>query len=101
VLAPERRAGTLPAMALLLVFLMGVANFATHRAVLESGHSILTQIGWLYRSLGGRFSLVVEFGLLVGTMLLVASGGVWWAWGYLVYTAMNGLSAWLILSGRV
>jgi len=54
VLAPERRAGTLPAMALLLVFLMGVANFATHRAVLESGHSILTQIGWLYRSLGGR-----------------------------------------------
>ena len=56
---------------------------------------------WLYRSLGGRFSLVVEFGLLVGTMLLVASGGVWWAWGYLVYTAMNGLSAWLILSGRV
>jgi len=88
-------------MALALVFLMGVANFALHRAVLASGHPILGQIGWLYRSLGGRFSLYVEFALLVGTMLLVANGGQGWAWGYALYTAMNAVSAWLILSGRV
>lgn len=88
-------------MALVLVFLMGIANFAMHRAVLDSGHPILAQIGWLYRSLGGRFSLVVEFALLVGTMLLVVSGGAWWAWGYALYTGMNGMSSWLILSGRV
>ncbi|MFC3175067.1 hypothetical protein ACFOD9_12480 [Novosphingobium bradum] len=88
-------------MALAMVFLMGVANFAMHRAVLDSGHPILGQIGWLYRSLGGRFSLAVEFALLVGTMLLIASGGEWWAWGYGLYTAMNALSAWLILSGKL
>ena len=88
-------------MALLFVFLLGIANFALHRAVLESGHPILFQIGWLYRSLGGRLSLIVEFVLLVGTMLLVASGGTTWAWGYLVYSLLNGLSSWLILSNRV
>lgn len=88
-------------MALVFVFIMGVANFAMHRAVLASGHPILAQIGWLYRSLGGRFSLIVEFALLVGTMLLVASGASWWAWGYGLYTTMNAFSAWLILTGRV
>jgi len=55
----------------------------------------------LYRSLGGRFSLIVEFALLLGTMLLVASGGGWWAWGYGLYTGMNAFSAWLILTGKV
>ncbi len=88
-------------MALLFVFLLGIANFAVHRAVLESGHPILLQIGWLFRSLGGRLSLMAEFMLLVGTMLLVASGAVWWALGYLAYSLINGFSAWLILSGRV
>ena len=44
---------------------------------------------------------MVEFALLVGTMLLIASGGEWWAWGYGLYTAMNAFSAWLILTGRV
>lgn len=88
-------------MALVLVFFLGIANFTMHRAVLASGHPIIAQIGWLYRSLGGRFSLVVEFALLLGTMLLIASGGVWWAWGYALYTAMNAFSAWLILTGKV
>jgi hypothetical protein len=88
-------------VALVLVFAMGVANFALHRAVLDSGHPILAQIGWLYRSLGGRFSLIVEFALLLGTMLLIASGGAWWVWGYGLYTTMNAVSAWLILTGRV
>lgn len=88
-------------MALLFVFLLGIANFALHRAVLESGHPILRQIGWLYGSLGGRLSLMVEFMLLVGTMLLITSGTVWWALGYLFYSLLNGLSAWLIVSNRV
>jgi len=88
-------------MALILVFLLGVANFALHRAVLESGHPVLRQIGWLYRSLGGRFSLLVEFLLLAGAMLLVANGAADWAWAYLVYSICNGLSGWLILSHRI
>jgi len=87
-------------MALMIVFLFGVANFALHRAVLDSDHPILIQIGWLYRSLGGKLSLFVEFMLLVGTMLLVANGNTLWVLGYMAYSLLNGFSAWLILSGR-
>jgi len=88
-------------LALVLVFLLGMANFALHRAVLESGHPILEQVGWLFRSLGGRLSLIAEFMLLTGAMLLVASGQHGWAWGYALYSVVNGFSAWLIVTHRV
>ena len=51
--------------------------------------------------LGGRFSLFVEFLMLLGAMLMVDAGALGWAWGYAIYTVINALSAWLILSGRV
>ncbi len=88
-------------MALVFVFLLGIANFAVHRAVLASGHPILAQMAWLFRPLGGRLSLVAEFMLLVGTMLVIASGSPGWAWGYGAYSLLNGFSAWAILSGKV
>lgn len=88
-------------MAIILTFLLGIANFALHKAVLESRHPILGQIAWLFQPMGGRFSLVLEFFMLLGTMLLVANGSPGWAWGYGLYTGVNALSAWMILSGKV
>ena len=88
-------------MAILLLFLFGIANFAMHKAVLESGHPLLGRTPWFFHLLGGRFSLVVEFFMLLGAMLMVASGSVGWAWFYGLYSLLNLLSAWLILSGRV
>ena len=87
-------------MAILIVFLLGIANFAMHKAVLESGHPLLSQVPWFFHLLGGRFSLLVEFLMLLGTMLMVAEGSLGWAWGYAAYSALNGLSAWLILTDR-
>lgn len=88
-------------MAILVTFLFGIANFALHKAVLESRHPLLGQVPWFYHLLGGRFSLGVEFAMLLGAMLMIATGSVGWAWGYAVYTLINGLSAWLILSRRI
>ena len=88
-------------MAILLLFLLGVANFAMHKAVLESGHPLLGQMPWFIHLLGGRFSLLVEFLMLLGSMLMVTQGSAGWVWGYAAYSGLNGLSAWLILSGRV
>ena len=88
-------------MALLALFLLGVANFAMHKAVLESGHALLGRMPWFFHMLNGRFSLLVEFAMLLGAMLMAAQGSPAWAWGYAVYSLLNGLSAWLILSGRV
>jgi len=88
-------------MAIVLTFLLGIGNFAMHKAVLESRHPLLGQVPWFVHLLGGRVSLITEFLLLLGAMLLVAEGYPAWGWTYLAYSVLNGLAAWLILSRRV
>ncbi len=88
-------------MALVVLFLLGIGNFAMHKAVLESGHPLLGRSLWFLHLLGGRFSLGVEFLMLLGSMLMVAHGEPAWAWGYAAYSLTNGASAWLILSGKL
>jgi hypothetical protein len=72
-----------------------------HKAVLESGHPLLGKVPWFFHMLNGRFSLAVEFTMLLAAMLMAAHGSSTWAWGYAFYSVLNGLSAWLILTGRV
>jgi hypothetical protein len=87
-------------MAVILTFLLGIANFAMHKAVLESRHPMLAQMPW-FEMLGGRFSFGLEFLLLVGAMLLAATGYSSWGWAYLAYSMLNGIAGWLIVSRRV
>ena len=61
-------------MELIVIFLLGVANFAMHRAVQESRHPLLDQAPWFFSAMGGWFSLSVEFIMLVGCMAMAASG---------------------------
>jgi hypothetical protein len=88
-------------MAILIIFLLGVGNFALHRAIMESGHPLLDKMPWLTQALTSRLSLVVEFLMLVGGLLLASEGIAWGALGYLAYSLLNAISAWLILSERV
>lgn len=90
-----------PAMPLFLTFLLGIANFILHKAVLDSRHPLMAAMPWFYNLLGGRGSLAVEFAMLLGALLLIAQGSSGWAWFYAAYTAVNALSAWLILTRRV
>ncbi|MFU7527071.1 hypothetical protein [Qipengyuania sp. ASV99] len=88
-------------LALSIMFFLGVGNFALHQAVLDSGHPLVGQMPGFVQSLGGRLTLVAEFLVLLAAMLLAANGweGLVWAYGF--YSALNALSAWLILSGRI
>lgn len=88
-------------MAIFLTFLFGIANFTLHKAVLESRHPMLQHLPWMSNAHQGRFSLGLEFLVLLGAMLLVGEGGTGWAWGYAAYSALNALSAWLILTHRM
>lgn len=88
-------------MALIAIFLMGIGNFALHKAVLASGHRLFGQIGFPAGGSAGRITLAVEFVVLLAVMLGAANGWPQLAWGYFLYTLANGLSAWLILTGRV
>jgi hypothetical protein len=88
-------------MGLVLAFLCGIANFALHKAVLESRHPVLGHLPRLLSLRGGKVGLAVEFGVLLGSMLMIAAGAGGWLWGYAIYSLVNALAAWLILSGRV
>ena len=88
-------------MAILVIFVLGIANFALHRAVLESGHPMLAQIPWFATRQGRLVAMAIEFLVLLAAMLMAANGFPELAWGYLIYTCINALSGWLILSGRV
>lgn len=88
-------------MAIFVLFLLGIANFAMHKAVLESRHPLLGRMPWFFHMLGGRFSLIVEFLMLLAAMLMVASGSIAWGWIYAAYSVLNGISAWLILTRRI
>lgn len=85
--------------ALLLTFLLGIGNFALHKAVLESRHPLLRRMPSLV--LGGRASLLAEFIVLLGALLLVGNGYTGWSLAYLGYSGFNALAAWLILTRRV
>jgi hypothetical protein len=87
-------------MGILIVFLLGIVNFAAHRAVLESGHPLVDAMPRAFQMLGGRMSLIVEFAMLLGAMWMVSAGEIGWALAYICYSGLNGLAAWLILSGR-
>lgn len=99
--ATDQRFANCDKMVILFVFLLGVGNFALHRAVLRSGHPALGEMRWLVGGLGGSASLLLEFVLLVAALLLVAGGHPGWAWAYLAYSTLNALAAWLILSRRI
>ncbi|RKF19029.1 hypothetical protein D6851_13475 [Altericroceibacterium spongiae] len=88
-------------MAILVIFLLGIGNFALHKAVLESRHPMIWQRQWLTEKLGENFSLFVEFLVLLCALLLVANGFAGWIWAYIGYSAVNGLAGWLILSHRI
>jgi hypothetical protein len=88
-------------MGLILTFLLGIGNFAVHQAVLESDHPLLGRVPWFFHLLGGRFSLAVEFAMLLGALLMIRQGETMWALFYAGYSAVNMVSAWLILTRRV
>lgn len=88
-------------MTLVIAFLLGVANFALHQAVRQSGHPLLGKMPWFYHLLGGRFSLAVEFLVLLSAMLFVAQGSGGALLAYIFYSMLNTVGGWLILTRRI
>lgn len=84
-----------------VIFVLGIANFALHSAVLKSRHPMVEQMPDFFGGLGGRLSLVAEFLVLFVAMLLAANGWSALVWAYAGYSALNAVSAWLILTRRI
>lgn len=88
-------------MALIAIFVLGIVNFALHKAVLESGHPLIGHLPRYVHMLGGPVTLATEFLLLLAALLLAANGWSQVAWIYLFYSILNALGAWLILTRRI
>jgi len=93
------RIGHFCRMALVLTFLMVIANFALNRAVLASRHPLVAETPFRTRR-GRGVALLFEFLVLVTAMLLANQGAIWGAWAYAFYTAANGVAAWMIFARR-
>ena len=88
-------------MLLVMCFLMGIANFAMHKAVAESGHPFVEDTK---RYFGKHFSpygsYAIELALLIGAMVFAVEGALLITLCYWAYTGINAVATWLLLSRR-
>lgn len=87
-------------MLLVITFLLGIGNFALQRAVQNSGHPALDMLPAALRR-NGNWALVAEYVVLAGALYLVSIGETGWGWAYFVYSLVNALGAWAILTRRM
>ena len=88
-------------MLVAILFLLGIVNFAVHKAVIESEHPMLDSLPSSLTAHGGRLSLLFEFLVLVASMLLAAKGWTAAGWAYGIYSALNAVTGWLLLNDRI
>lgn len=88
-------------LATIMIFVLGVGNFAINRAVFDSRHPLFVRLPRSSQVLGQRAALLTEFAVLFFALLLSVEGWPGFVWAYSGYTLFNGVAAWLILSRRV
>ena len=84
-----------------ITLILGMGNFAWHRAVIESGHRMVSEMPPESLKVLRFLSLALEFSLLCGALYAVRAGHTHWLWGYLGYSAINAGAAWMIVKGRI
>ncbi|WP_430386892.1 hypothetical protein [Blastomonas fulva] len=85
-----------------IIFLCGIANFALHKATMESDHPMALQMRAAFgRFMGGYGSYMLEFLILLSALSFAALGYTIALPSYLVYTGMNALAGWAILTGKI
>lgn len=87
--------------AAVIIFMLGIGNFAMHRAVMESGHPLLQQLPGVVHPMGRWIAFGTEYLILLVALMLATNGWPMIGWVYASYSACNAFAAWLMLSGRV
>jgi hypothetical protein len=88
-------------MLLIVCFVMGVANFAMHKAVSESGHPFVEETKLYFSPQFSPYgSYAIELVLLIGALWFAHEGSLAVSLTYSVYTGINAVATWLLLSGR-
>ncbi len=86
-------------MYILFIFFCGIANFAMHKAMMESSHPMITEArAGFSKFLGPYGSYILEFIILALTMIFTNMGMVSAVIFYTIYTLANGAAAWVLFS---
>jgi len=86
---------------LLFLFILGTANFAMHKAVMESGHpAIQGSRAAFNKATGGWGGYILEYFILVVAMNFAYQGFAFATGAYIGYTMLNAGAAWMLLSGK-
>ncbi len=89
-------------MVFFLVFLSGIVNFASQKAVMESGHPFIESVREHFGKVAGeRLGMFLDFVILAGTLLVAFKGNVVMPMLYFGYTLFNIIAAWLIINRRI
>lgn len=82
---------------LIAIFIAGIANFALHRWLLESGHVLVVNaVAPIQRVLGRHATYVIEFALLAGALAWATRSWFPPMMLYGAYTAINAATvAWI------
>lgn len=85
-------------IAVFLLFFLGIANFAMHKAVIESGHPAIQSTRAAFEKVtGGWGGYILEYTILLAAMSFANVGYMAALGAYIGYTALNGVAAWILL----
>ncbi len=86
-------------MMIFVIFVCGIANFAMHRAVMESNHRMIADVREsMTRFMGPYGTYVLEFFMLLSALIFANLEMTMSVVFYGFYTAINGAGAWFVLS---
>lgn len=89
-------------MVFILVFFSGILNFASQKAVIESGHPFIESVREHFGKVAGeRIGMFLDFVILAGTLLVAFKGNVLMPMLYFGYTVFNVVAAYLIVNRRI
>ncbi len=89
------------AMLLFITFILGVANFAMQKAMMESDHPLVSEARRaMRRYLGAYGSYILEFVFLIAAFFFASIGMLSGVIGYIIYTLANGAGAWVLRSRK-
>ncbi len=87
-------------MGLILCFLLGIINFSCHRAVMESKHPFVENTKLYFGQHIGKYAgYIFEFIILLGALIYHES--FIFILIYITYTALNIITAYLLLNDKI
>lgn len=87
-------------MGLILCFIFGVINFASHKAVMESGHPFVEDTKLYFsKHFGKNSGYILEFLILLGVMAFHES--MIFVGIYMIYSIFNLITAYLLVQRKL